>query len=69
MEYHDGEYVITNKISDHNLQEMRLNMDDKDLADFDRFIESHWGVSKVTANVADESKTVKRAGRPRKTKE
>lgn len=69
MEYHDGEYVITNKISDHNLQEMRLNMDDKDLADFDRFIESHWGVSKVTSNVADESKTVKRAGRPRKTKE
>lgn len=69
MEYHDGEYVITNKITDHNLQEMRLNMDDKDLADFDRFIESHWGTSKVTANVADESKTVKRAGRPRKTKE
>jgi len=69
MEYHDGEYVITNKITDHNLQEMRLNMDDKDLADFDRFIESHWGTSKVTTNVADESKTVKRAGRPRKTKE
>ena len=69
MEYHDGEYVITNKITDQNLQEMRLNMDDKDLADFDRFIESHWGTSKVTANVADESKTVKRAGRPRKTKE
>lgn len=69
MEYHDGEYVITNKITDHNLQEMRLNMDDKDLADFDRFIEEHWGSSKVTVNVADESKTVKRAGRPRKTKE
>ncbi len=69
MEYHDGEYVITNKITDHNLQEMRLNMDDKDLADFDRFIEEHWGSSKVTAKSEDDSKTVKKAGRPRKTKE
>ena len=69
MEYHDGEYVITNKITDHNLQEMRLNMDDKDLADFDRFIEEHWGSSKVTVKSEDDSKTVKRAGRPRKTKE
>ena len=43
LEYHDGEYVITNKITDHNIQEMRLNMDDKDLVEFDKFIEDHWG--------------------------
>ena len=69
MEYHDGEYVITNKITDHNLQEMRLNMDDKDLAEFDKFVEDHWGTSKVTSKNAEEAKTVRRAGRPRKTKE
>ncbi len=69
MEYHDGEYVITNKITDHNIQEMRLNMDDKDLAEFDKFIEDHWGTSKVTSKNAEEAKTVRRAGRPRKTKE
>ena len=44
MEYHDGEYVLTNRITDHNIQEMRLNMDDKDLAEFDKFIEDHWGI-------------------------
>lgn len=69
MEYHDGEYVITNKITDHNLQEMRLNMDDKDLAEFDKFVEDHWGTPKATVKTAEEAKTVRRAGRPRKTKE
>lgn len=69
MEYHDGEYVITNKITDHNIQEMRLNMDDKDLAEFDKFVEDHWGTSKTTSTSTKENKTVRRAGRPRKTKE
>ena len=69
MEYHDGEYVITNKITDHNIQEMRLNMDDKDLAEFDKFIEDHWGTSKTTSTNTEGTKTVRRAGRPRKTKE
>ena len=69
MEYHDGEYVITNKITDHNIQEMRLNMDDKDLAEFDKFVEDHWGNSKTTSTSTEETKTVRRVGRPRKTKE
>lgn len=69
MEYHDGEYVITNKITDHNIQEMRLNMDDKDLAEFDKFVEDHWGTSKTTSTSTEGTKTVRRAGRPRKTKE
>ncbi len=72
LEYHDGEYVITNKITDHNIEEMRLNMDDKDLADFDKFIEDHWGSSKTVSNRIEEpveAKSVKRVGRPKKTKE
>ena len=72
LEYHDGEYVITNKITDHNIEEMRLNMDDKDLADFDKFIEDHWGSSKTVSSRIEEpveAKSVKRVGRPKKTKE
>ena len=43
LEYVDGEYQITNKITDTNLAEMRANMDESDLADFDEFVETYWG--------------------------
>lgn len=43
LEYVDGEYVITNKISDKNLEEMRANMDEMDIEGFDEFVEKHWG--------------------------
>jgi len=43
MEYRNDEYVITNKISDYNLREMRNNMDDADIEDFDNFVERNWG--------------------------
>ena len=66
MEYHDGEYVLTNRITDHNIQEMRLNMDDKDLAEFDKFIEDHWGI-KVSSDERP-SETVK-STRGRREKE
>lgn len=66
LEYHDGEYVITNKITDHNIQEMRLNMDDNDLAEFDKFIEDHWGSSKKAKT---EEVAAKRVGRPRKVED
>jgi len=44
LEYIDDAYVITNKISDTNLIEMRNNMDDSDIEDFDRFVEENWQV-------------------------
>ena len=44
MEYHDGKYVLTNPISDKNIREMRINMDDSDVADFDKFLERNWGI-------------------------
>ena len=50
MEYHNDAYVITNKISDKNLQEMRNNMDERDIPGFDAFIERNWGKSKKTKN-------------------
>ena len=43
LEYIDGEYVITNKISDKNLLEMRENMNDEDQQLFDQFVEKKWG--------------------------
>ena len=42
MEYIDGEYVITNPITDTNLREMRNNMNDRDVEEFDKFVERHW---------------------------
>ena len=66
LEYHDGEYVITNKITDHNIQEMRLNMDDKDLAEFDKFIEDHWGVT-ISSN--DRPSEVLKTEKNKKTNE
>ena len=47
LEYVDGEYIITNKISDKNIREMRLNMTDSDAEDFDRFVAKHWGEESV----------------------
>jgi len=43
LEYVDGEYQITNKITDKNLAEMRANMDESDLGEFDAFVEKYWG--------------------------
>ena len=42
LEYVDGEYVITNPITEQNIKEMRENMDDVDRAEFDKFIAKHW---------------------------
>ena len=42
LEYVDGEYKITNPITNKNIVEMRNNMDDSDREEFDQFIEKHW---------------------------
>ena len=43
LEYVDGEYQLTNKITDTNIREMRSNMDETDAVEFDKFIEKYWG--------------------------
>ena len=72
MEYIDGEYVITNPISEQNLREMRNNMDAADVEQFDKFIEKHWGNNlkpketiSVSADIEEEKP--KRRGRKKKT--
>ena len=73
MEYIDGEYVITNPISEQNLKDMRNNMDAADVEQFDKFVEKHWGnqlakkeTITVTAEAEAEEKP-KRRGRKKKT--
>ena len=51
MEYHNDAYVLTHKISDQNIKEMRENMSTEDAAEFDEFIEKNWG--KKTKKVAN----------------
>lgn len=41
LEFVDGEYVITNKISDFNIKEMRNNMDENDVEAFDQFLKEN----------------------------
>ena len=53
LEFIDGEYVITNKISDKNLQAMKDNMDENDVEDFNKFIEKHWGSQRSQSNIRE----------------
>lgn len=68
LEYHDGEYVLTNPISDKNIREMLVNMDDTDAEEFEKFVERYWG--KKISKYDDEKKTEEvTKKRTRKTKQ
>ena len=71
LEYVDGEYLITNPITEENLRGMRENMDESDIEDFDRFVERHWKKNKEKVLVTSEetSKTTKKRGRKPKNQE
>ena len=64
LEYHDGVYVLTNKISDTNIKEMRNNMDESDVEAFDKFVERNWGTPKEEKT---EEEPKNRRGRAKKT--
>ncbi len=42
LEYHDGNYVLTNPISEQNRKEMKNNMDEQDAEEFEKFCEKNW---------------------------
>ena len=64
LEYHDGTYVLTNKISDRNIKEMINNMDDSDQEDFKKFVERNWGTKiKTFADIDAEAEQPKIKGR------
>ena len=70
LEYVDGEYIITNPITEANLKGMRENMDSSDLDQFERFIEKHWKKASVRETVmvsagTDETMPKRRGRRPK----
>ena len=71
LEYRNDEYVITNKISDYNLKEMRRNMDESDIEEFDNFVKRNWGKAEdaipVSATVSVGEEPAKRRGRTKKS--
>lgn len=71
LEYVDGEYIITNPITDQNIREMRNNMDESDVVEFDQFIEEHWrkNKNKTVEAVAEAIQTTpkKRGRKPKVT--
>ena len=42
LEYHDGNYVLTNPISEINRKEMKNNMDEQDAKKFEQFCKENW---------------------------
>ena len=65
LENIDGEYVLTNPITDKNIREMRNNMDESDIDDFDKFVERNWGKKPNSVRVS--ATATERRGRPRKS--
>ena len=68
VEFVDGEYVITNPITDENIRGMRDNMDEADAEEFDKFIERHWKKVKTPETVAVSTNNVKKEETEDKTK-
>ena len=56
---------MTNRITEQNLREMRLNMNETDQEEFDKFVERNWGSKEIKNEEDTEVKTTKRE---RKTK-
>ena len=44
LEFVDDTYVLTNPLSEQNIIEMRNNMDDCDVGEFDAFLMRNWGI-------------------------
>lgn len=44
LEYVDGRYILTNPITEENITQMRLNMSEEDIDEFDKFLQKNWGI-------------------------
>ena len=44
LEFIDDKLVLSNPISEKNIKEMRINMNDEDQVAFDAFLERNWGI-------------------------
>ena len=50
IEYHDGEYVVTNPISQENIEAMRENMSEEDQVAFDDFCDTYFSGLSTAGN-------------------
>ena len=57
MEYIDDELVLTNKISDKNINEMLINMDEADAENFRKFIKENWETDDTKKKQTKKQKT------------
>ena len=60
LEFVDDSYVLVNPISEHNITEMRNNMSDKDVVEFDAFLERNWGIKPPKMPELEEAGTEKK---------
>ena len=60
LEFSNDSYILTNPISETNIREMRNNMDDADVVNFDKFLERVWGIKsdKLERQVEEEPKKI-----------
>ena len=69
LEFVDDKYVLSNPISENNIKEMRLNMNDDDQLAFDAFLERNWGIKPPKIVQYDEDgNEIKVKPQPEKTK-
>ena len=68
MEYQDGNYVLTNPISEANIKAMRMNMDDSDVQGFEDFLQRNWGIKLQNEDTITEQETIQPKKRGRKPK-
>ena len=68
IENHDGKYVITNPISETNIIEMRNNMDESDVVEFDKFLERNWGIKMKTFDDGTQEEIIEDIPEEKKTK-
>ncbi len=54
LEFVDDKYVLSNPISENNIREMRLNMNETDQIAFDKFLERNWGIKPPANTPYDE---------------
>ena len=68
MEYQDGNYVLTNPISEENIKAMRMNMDDSDIQGFDDFLQRNWWIKLQNEEDTNQEEIVQPKKRGRKPK-
>lgn len=55
MEYVNDSYVLTNPISETNIKEMRINMENTDMEAFDQFLQRNWGIKPPKMGIPGET--------------